>query len=217
MDEQHWLTGDDVRGMIFHLREEHRAARTKAGRRKLRLFIAGCFRLIWDVLPESARPVVEGLEQDADGHPIEGGMNGLHSQAVAVWRAASGNVDARHYAAFGLLQAVSPGSPAQVADRVSLYVEMAVGYSGLPARAVIRRHHADLLRELFGNPFRAPAKRKLPAEVRGLAEACYDEHSHYPVLADALDDLGEAEAAAHCRLSGHVKGCHVVDWILGKA
>ena len=218
MDEQKWLTGDDVRGMIFHVREELHAARTKAGRRKLRLFVTGCFRSIWDVLPELARRVVEDLELDADGRPVEGGKNLLHAQAVQFWRSTSGNVDARYYAAFGLLQAVSRGSPAQVADRVSIYVEMAVAYSGHnEARLALRRRHADLLRELFGNPFRPPAKRSFPAEVRGLAQACYDDHSYYPVLADALDDLGEAEAAAHCRLPGHVKGCHVVDWILGKA
>ena len=122
-------------------------------------------------------------------------------------------MSARYYAAFGLLQAVSPGSPAQVAERASLYVEMAVAYSGhQAARGLLRRRHADLLREIFGNPFRPPAKRKFPAEVRGLAQACYDD----PVLADALDDLGEDEAAAHCRRPGHVRGCHVVDWVLGR-
>jgi hypothetical protein len=36
------------------------------------------------------------------------------------------------------------------------------------------------------------------------------------VLADALADLGEEQAGEHCRLGGHVKGCHVLDWVLGK-
>jgi hypothetical protein len=216
MDEQAWLTGDDVRGMIFHVREELHAARTKNGRRKLRLFVTGCFRLIWDVLPESARAVVEALEQDADGHPVEGGTNALYAKAVEFWRSASTGVAPHYYAAFALLQAVTPGSPAQAAERVSLYVEMALSYSGQLARPVVRRRHADLLRELFGNPFRPPANRSFPAEVRGLAQACYDDPAHYPVLADALDDLGESEMAAHCRQTGHAKGCHVVDRILGK-
>ena len=75
---------------------------------------------------------------------------------------------------------------------------------------------AELAREIFGNPFRPLPKRKFPAEVVGLAQACYDDHAHYPLLADALDDLSEADAAAHCRQPGHVRGCHVVDWVLGR-
>jgi hypothetical protein len=33
---------------------------------------------------------------------------------------------------------------------------------------------------------------------------------------DALDDLGEWQAAQHCRRGGHVKGCAVLDWIAGR-
>jgi hypothetical protein len=87
---------------------------------------------------------------------------------------------------------------------------------GSDARPEARSWQANLLREIFGNPFRPPAKRSFPSEVRGLAQACDDDHAHYPLLADALDDAGEVEAAAHCRQTSHVKGCHVVDWILGK-
>jgi hypothetical protein len=83
------------------------------------------------------------------------------------------------------------------------------------SRKTTQRRHAELLREIFGNPFRPPAKRRFTAELRGLALACYDDQSHYPLLADALADVGEDEAAAHCRLPAHVRGCHVVDWILG--
>src|SRR5262245_20324181 len=122
MDEQQWLNSDDARGMTFYLREEQRAARTKAGRRKLTLFQTACFRLIWDARPPEARRVIEGLEQDADCQPIEGGMNALHALAVQ-WVPTARNRRADHYAAFGLLQAVSRLSPAKAADRVSLYVE----------------------------------------------------------------------------------------------
>ena len=54
----------------------------------------------------------------------------------------------------------------------------------------------------------------------GLARECYDAFpelsDRFPILADALDDLGEGQAAEHCRRGGHVKGCHVLDWVLGK-
>jgi hypothetical protein len=56
--------------------------------------------------------------------------------------------------------------------------------------------------------------------VVALAREC--EHTFpgtspcFPLLADALADLGHEEAAAHCRATGHVLGCHVLDWVLGR-
>jgi hypothetical protein len=70
------------------------------------------------------------------------------------------------------------------------------------------------------NPFRPLLPRALPAHVVGLARECSDafpeESDRFPVLADALDDLGEGLAAEHCRRGGHVKGCHVLDRIAGR-
>jgi hypothetical protein len=85
---------------------------------------------------------------------------------------------------------------------------------------------ANLLRDIFGNPFR-PATLD-PAWLRWnddaipkLAQAIYDERSfdRLPVLADALEDAGctDAEILKHCRQPGpHVRGCWVVDLLLGK-
>jgi hypothetical protein len=61
----------------------------------------------------------------------------------------------------------------------------------------------------------------MPAHVLALAQAVQAgfpevRSEDYAILADALDDLGEAEAAAHCRLTTHARGCHVIDWILEK-
>jgi hypothetical protein len=77
----------------------------------------------------------------------------------------------------------------------------------------------DLVREVFGSPFRPLRPRAFPAHVVGLAWECYEAFpaasERYLILADALDDLGEGPAAQHCRRGGHVKGCHVLDWIAG--
>src|SRR5262249_22614547 len=79
---------------------------------------------------------------------------------------------------------------------------------------------AGLVRCVFGNPFRPPSPRTFPSHVVGLAESCYaalpEVTDQFLILADALDDLGEIVAAAHCRESLHVKGCHLLDWILNK-
>jgi hypothetical protein len=38
----------------------------------------------------------------------------------------------------------------------------------------------------------------------------------YLVLADALADLGEERAAAHCHNAMHAKGWHILHWISGR-
>jgi hypothetical protein len=74
--------------------------------------------------------------------------------------------------------------------------------------------------DILGNPFRPLGARSFPAHIVGLAEAIYAAFptvsDQYLILADALDDLGEDRAAVHCREAVHVKGCHVVDWVLGR-
>jgi hypothetical protein len=58
--------------------------------------------------------------------------------------------------------------------------------------------------------------------VRALAQTIYDDQ-HFqdlPILGDALEDAGCSEAALleHCRVSAtHVRGCWVVDLLLGKS
>ena len=84
---------------------------------------------------------------------------------------------------------------------------------------------AALLRCLFGNPVRSVTiePRWRTANVVDLAHAIYQGNEFSPsqmaVLADALLDAGAAgELAEHCRNDGpHIKGCWVVDLILGKA
>lgn len=58
--------------------------------------------------------------------------------------------------------------------------------------------------------------------MRGLAAAAYEERAfdHLPLLADALMDAGCADddLLGHCRAAGpHVRGCWVVDLVLGVA
>jgi hypothetical protein len=83
---------------------------------------------------------------------------------------------------------------------------------------------ARLVRDLFGNPFRPvvcdPSWRTSAAV--GLAQAMYEtcDFAAMPVLADALEEAGcdSADVLAHCRGPGpHVRGCWVVDLVLGKA
>jgi hypothetical protein len=89
--------------------------------------------------------------------------------------------------------------------------------------AAVAAQLAPVVRDIFGDPFH-PATLDpgwVTADVRGLALAAYRDRSYdrLPILADALADAGcEHEALlAHCRDGGpHVRGCWVVDLVLGK-
>ena len=80
-----------------------------------------------------------------------------------------------------------------------------------------------LLRDLFGNPFRTTSidKSWLTPTVVALAQAIYDDRAfdRLPFLADALEEAGcdNPDILNHCRGPGpHVRGCWVVDLLLGK-
>jgi hypothetical protein len=80
-----------------------------------------------------------------------------------------------------------------------------------------------LLREIFGNPFRPATVDPdwLTSTVVALARQMYEarDFSIMPILADALQDAGcdNDDILTHCRGDGpHVRGCWVVDLLLGK-
>ena len=83
--------------------------------------------------------------------------------------------------------------------------------------------NATLLRDVVGNPFRpgADSSSWLTNTVKRLAEGIYQDcgFDRLPILADALEEAGcnNADILNHCRQPGdHVRGCWVVDLLLGK-
>lgn len=82
---------------------------------------------------------------------------------------------------------------------------------------------AALLRDIFGDRVR-PVGDPRPcqsSDVLGVARGIYEEKAfeRLPVLADALMDAGCTDEVVldHCQSEGpHVRGCWVVDWVLGK-
>jgi hypothetical protein len=90
--------------------------------------------------------------------------------------------------------------------------------------ALTPSEHGDLIRDIFGNPFRPVIVDSTwqTSNVTGLAQAIYEERAfdRLPILADALEDAGctNRDILDHCRQPGeHVRGCWVVDLLLGKA
>ena len=83
-----------------------------------------------------------------------------------------------------------------------------------------------MLRDIFRNPFRPISLDAAwlwwnDGTVRKIAQVIYDDRTftHMPILADALEEAGCTEQSIlnHCRSGGeHVRGCWVVDLLLGK-
>jgi hypothetical protein len=89
-----------------------------------------------------------------------------------------------------------------------------------------KQAHCDLIRDVFGNPFRprpAVATAWLAWDggtVPRLARAAYDERAfeRLPVVADALEDAGctDTDLLGHLRAATlHARGCWALDLLLG--
>ena len=215
MTEAEWLNEHchDFHQMWLALDGLRRAMSITAQRRKPRLFACACCRRIWNWLDEPDGAAIEIAERYADGLAKYSELSavGLRSPPVD--------------AALNL-------HPESVANRVcELVYQNAATQSGDTEQGRIearqeRIQQVKLLREMFGNPFRSP---ELDAPLLGwndqtvpkIAAAIYDERAfdRMPILADALEDAGcdDADILRHCREPGqHVRGCWVIDLLLGK-
>ncbi len=82
---------------------------------------------------------------------------------------------------------------------------------------------SQVLKDIFGNPFRPTILVPVWVNtmVLNLAQDIFDGRIFdcLPLLADSLEDAGctNADIMNHCRSPGpHVRGCWVVDAVLGK-
>jgi len=110
--------------------------------------------------------------------------------------------------------------------RVGFEAETMVFDDSLAAEQAEQFAQCRLLRDIFHNPFRPPFINPhwltwKDGTVRRVAHGIYDERAfdQLPILADALEDAGchTRDILDHCRSGGpHVRGCWVLDLMLGK-
>jgi hypothetical protein len=203
--------------------------RRRASDRKLRLYAVACCRAIWKLLrDERSRQAVEVIERFADGQ--------AGPEELALLRFPEDAIPA--FTSFEEFPNVITGFAAQesawqaalaTATEAAGQEEWSGGRRLLdPSRGAARRaaeaRQAELLRCLFGNPFRRhplDAPWRTPA-VLALARSIYEERrfEDLPILADALEEAGcrDEVVLAHCRGPGpHARGCFVVDALLDKS
>jgi hypothetical protein len=195
MTEAEWLACTDPMPMLEFLRD-------KTSDRKLRLLECGTCRLYRQLLTvENATKAMEKIEQLIDASATK-------EQIALGWK--------------GLWDA-GWGNSTSIAD-VDLAARTAKEWSaicGYPDTG--RPQQSRLVYCIFGNPFRPLIfdSTWLTSNVVGLARAIYDERvfDRMPILGDALEDAGcdNQDILNHCRQGGeHVRGCWVVDLVLGK-
>jgi hypothetical protein len=172
---------------------------------------------------ERSRRAVRVAEQYADGLSSNNELAAAHDRA-----------ESAHQEAFrtkGKVGSTAEWAAVYTTDPLPFHAARTVQWMAVHARfhdsgTLESTSQADLLRDIFGNPFR-PASLD-PAwltwrdgTVPGLAQSIYEERAfeRLPILADALEDAGCAgpDLLSHCRQPGiHVRGCWVVDLLLGK-
>jgi hypothetical protein len=228
MTEAEWLVCGDPTKMLRFLRG-------KASDRKLRLFTVACCRRVGYLLTDArSRDAIETGERYADGLECERerqaiaeaakqvDSDGTNVAADAAYLAVEINSPRNHPdAEWGI--AIETMSTAAYADPRFVQTrttDHGLRYYPLPS---IQDAHCQLLRDIFGNPFRTLANEqsRRTSELVTLAATIYDQRTfdRMPELADALEKAGCSDAAIldHCRSAQeHVRGCWVVDLILGK-
>jgi hypothetical protein len=194
----------------------------------LRLFAAACCRRRWHLFSdERLRTAVEAAERLADGRVTPAQWEAAEAGARA---AGSGYAfqeppgwDVAMSATIAVSRAASHGDTIALAANAAdtmVHVEQVGGGQDAVATAA----QTELLRDIFGNPFRPvsfdPAWRT--STVVALAGQMYESRDFgaMPILADALQDAGcgSDDILDHCRdpKATHVRGCWVVDFVLGK-
>jgi hypothetical protein len=206
MTEAEWLTTDSAPGMLTCV--------GPFSARKHLLYGCVCCRWVWAELAPERRAAVELLEGHADGAASRDECQ----RAAVVARAAPPIEGEDKYSRSMVDMALRLTSERAVQSLESSLAGLFA--NNTPDEQMAQ---ASWMRDIFGNPFRpvafSPTWRTDTAVT--LARQMYDarEFSAMPILADALQDAGcdSDEVLTHCRGVGpHVRGCWVVDLVLGK-
>jgi hypothetical protein len=174
---------------------------------------------------ERSRRAIEATEEYADGQISKDELSAAQGKAGCALRTFTPYSRSGAAAEAAKEVARPTDRTTTLAEAVMLGVGCALAAQVMGAGYTLIRgsDEAFLLREVFGNPFRPIAfdPAWLTDAVKALAQMIYDERrfDELPILADALEeaDCTSADILSHCRALGtHVRGCWVVDLLLGR-
>jgi hypothetical protein len=208
------------------------ALRDTASGRKFRLFACACCRRVWPRLSPEFRAAVEVSERYADGLASLDEFASMGSRAREVVPTSDNDHDVLIEDLIPLgIAAVLADDPFDAALTTVRSLRLAGSYRH--GRFLLGDYHylspklreaeakaqVSLLNDIF--PLSKTALAWQSVDGVGIAQAIYDDRAfdRLPILADALEDAGcdNADILNHCRQpSEHVRGCWVVDLVLGK-
>jgi hypothetical protein len=226
--EQAWLSSTTPNSLLLTLKGKRLP-------RQRRLFaVACCRRWLHEMLDPESRNAVEVAERYVDGLANREELETAYRLAQEI---AARRIEPCHTAT------ESDESRLRSEWRLAYIAQIACAPSGmddvvselLKRAARLGSEHQErerivlstLIRDIFGNPFRPrpPVDSSWLSWNDGLipklAQAIYDDRifDRLPILADALEEAScaDADILNHCRQPGeHVRGCWVVDLLLGK-
>jgi hypothetical protein len=216
MTEAEWLACEDPERMF-------RSGHFELSDRQQYLFaVAICLRIRGLLIDSNSLRSLEVIEAFADAAVSADDLRRAANTAVENWDVFEFTTvfdDAQRHAVQAVIESATRDDPAWWALH---WANQAVERRG--THTTVRPSFARLIRDIFGNPFRPVALDPLwlTSDVQALARGIYDEKAfdRMPILADALQDTGcdTADVLSHCRGDGpHVRGCWVLDLLLGKA
>ncbi len=208
MNEVEW-------GALKHPTSKLKAVREMISPRKERLFAVACSASVWGLMTDSrSRQAIEIAERFADGKATVQELTAAHESALEAARDAEECLltNAAEVAA----AASAPGE---------CHVLLACDCAQMAVGGVAHRAQLRLVEEIIGHPFReivldAAVMARNDGLVTKLARSIYEEgaFNRMPVLGRALAEAGceREEVLRHCGVrAAHVRGCWVLDLILG--
>jgi len=236
MTEGEWLACHDPQPMLESLRD-------KVSDRKLRLFAFASERRLWQFDSFDSAVAHALYERFIGGDDNRKELRGVLSSQRRV-RGRYHSHQMAKYALSALADRIAYESARRASEFATGYVyfvtieqnqrhgshpaeaDKALVSMAETARDAERREQVRILQCITGNPFRPVILDSVwltwkEGTIPKLAQAIYDDRAfdRLPVLADALEGAGctNADILNHCRQPGpHVRGCWVIDLLLGK-
>lgn len=215
MTEKEWLGCTNPFAMLEHLRYA-------GSERKKRLLACALCRRMWHlIIDERSRGAVEAGEGFAEGTVTA-------EELRQAWDAANDAVEASESPTSEYANHAAAGAAAPFMHAKDTDFDYALGVacdirSAATKGADALEAQAALVQDIFGDPFHPIIADPswLTDSVVHLARSIYNDRAfeRMPILADALEESGctSQDLLNHCRQPGvHVRGCWVVDLVLGK-
>ncbi len=236
--EQEWLNFSEANKMLRFLENQE----IVVSDRQARLLAISCCNRLNDLLDDRSKKALEVAELYADGNANIEDLNEARRIAREVLSNLpfdeNGSIDLGSIELTATQQALEAiNCSLDASARLFLgsaiirsNTAFAYAYDKNQSKDKANSYSVNLLRDIVGNPF---AKEPIvfdenwrTSDVLAIAKGIYEEKAfeRMPILADALQDAGcdNEEILNHCRKDlntsecSHVRGCWVIDLILGK-